>query len=276
MKKFIKRSIIFLFILFVLLHFKPIYLLIGDKYQKIVAGLEVYHSIAKSKQKKKTKKLLLGDSVTNQLLPNTEETDSITSLACNQAISLVGHYILLNNYLNAGNRPDTVYIMFLPSSFANNLDQVFSFHYFLKPFYNNEYRPLFTETVERQVHKIPLHFLISHPYVLTSNWAPDFYPEEKHDYTFLSPISVEYLHKIKELSIKNNFKLIILAPPADIINKNSINTLNKNEITRNNLSDIFSGYFENIKYMPDSLFIDGRHFKEPEKYKDLAQKLLTK
>jgi hypothetical protein len=134
--------------------------------------------------------------------------------------------------------------------------------------------PLLTETVKQQVNKIPFHFLRSHPYVLTSNWAPNYTPEKVSGYTFLSPISVEYVKKIKELSTKYKFALHIIAPPIDIVNEDTINALDKNEITKNNLGDAFSGYFEHIHYMRDSLFKDGRHFKEPEKYKDLARKLL--
>ena len=103
---------------------------------------------------------------------------------------MVGQFILLNNYINAGNEPDTVYLLVSPFSFRNNLDQVYTYHYFLKPFYTDEYKPMFSETVTEQIHKIPYYNFCRIPFILTSDWAPDFSLKDKIDYTFLSPISV--------------------------------------------------------------------------------------
>ena len=143
MKKFILSCTIFLLISGIILSIKPNYLVLTGKYKVTVAGKEIYQSIFKSKQKKKSKKILLGDSVGNQLFTNTTNNDTLNSLACNQAISMAGQFILLNNYLNSGNKVDTVLLIFTPFSFQNNLDQVFTYHYFLKPFYIYEYKPLF-------------------------------------------------------------------------------------------------------------------------------------
>lgn len=266
MKKFLLHSIIFLGILAVLLHVRPLYLLYGDKYKQTVAGSDIYYSIFKSKQKKKTKKILFGDSVAQQLFPNKTNNDTISSMACNQSIAMVGHFILLNNYLNAGNQVDTVYMLFSPFSFQNNLNQVYTYHYFLKPFYIAEYKPLFTETVNRQVEKVPYSRFCRIPYILTSDWAPDFISKAVTDYTFLSPISIEYLHKIKELSIQHHFKVIILPTPASKRKKPAIEKMDQNEVAKNNLTDLFENYFKNIIYFDDSNFFDGTHIRNPQDF----------
>lgn len=238
-------------------------LLIGTgEYKHTVAGSEIYYSIFKSKQKKKTKKILLGDSVGNQLFPNTTNNDTVNSLACNQSIGIIGHYILLNNYLKAGNIVDTVFMIFRPFSFQNNLNQVFTYHYFLKPFYIDEYKSLFTKLVNEQIQKIPYSNFCRYPLILTSNWAPDFISKDSINYTFLSPVSIEYLLKIKELSIKHHFKILILPPPMSLIFKRDIEKMDKNEIVKNNLGHEFEHYFENTFYLNDSLFIDGSHLKK--------------
>ncbi len=237
--------------------------MLSDKYKTIVVGSEIYHSLFKSKQKKKTKKLLLGDSVGNQLFRNTTNNDTINSLACNQAIGMVGQYILLNNYLNAGNQVDTVYLIYSPFSFLNNLDQIYTFHYFLKPFYVQEYMPLFTKTVIEQTHKIPYYYLCRYPYVLTSDWSPNFCSKDKKNYTFLSPVSVEYLHKITELSKKHHFDLIILPPPMRNSLKQKVEKINKNEIAENDLTNEFKNYFEKIIFINDTNFTDAFHLKNP-------------
>jgi hypothetical protein len=232
-----------------------------ETYKHTVAGSEIYHSLFKSKQKKKSKKILLGDSVGNQLFGNTTNNDTIYSLACNQAISMTGHFILLNNYLSAGNEVDTIFLIFSPFSFKNNLDQVYTYHYFLKPFYTDEYKPLFTKKVNEQIQKIPYFNFCRFSHVLASNWAPNFISKDSINYSFLSPISIEYLLKIKELSKKHNFKIIILPTPTPLNKKNTVEKLDKNEIVKNNLEHEFENYFKCIIYLNDSFFIDGTHIK---------------
>lgn len=261
MRKFILSCIVFLLIACSLLILISTYLVLTDRYKRTVAGAEIYRSIFKSKQRNQTKKILFGDSVGYQLFPNTTNNDTINSLACNQAITMVGHYILLNNYLNAGNKVDTVIIIYSPFSFLNNLNQVYTYHYFLKPFYTDEYKPLFTKKVNEQLKKIPYLNYCRFSLVLTSNWAPNFTSTDTMKYTFLSPISIEYIIKINELSVKHNFKFIILPTPTSLSGKSAIEKFDKNEILNNGLANVFEKYFENIIFLNDSCFIDGTHLK---------------
>jgi hypothetical protein len=276
MKKFILNSIIFILITAVLIQARPLYLLYKDKYKSIVANPEIYFAIYKSKQKKKAKKILLGDSVGYELFCNTTHNDTINSLACNQAIGMVGHFILLSNYLNSGNKVDTVFMIYRPFSFLNNLDKKFIYHCFLKPFYKDEYLPYFTETVNEQIHKIPYHNFCRFPLILTSNWAPDYNSEDEINYTFLSPISVEYLKKINELSIKHGFKFIIMSPPISLRCKPAIEKMNINEITKNDLGGVFGNYFMDIIYLNDTCFGDSIHLKTPQKYTEYYKENLMK
>ena len=266
MKKFIFYCILFLLAGSVLFHIKPFCLLYNDKYKQVVSGDEIYYSIQKSKSKTKNKKVLLGDSVAKQLFDNKGNTSTITSLACNQSIGMVGQFILLENYLNAGNQVDIVYLLFQPFTFRNNLDQVYTYHYFLKPFYKKEYIEYFSNTVKQQIYKIPYHQLCWYPSILTSNWAPDFKSTDKISYTFLSPVSIEYLNKMKELARKQNFQLVILPTPISLARKHEVESMNKEEIQKGNFGNEFNNYFENIMYFPDSNFSDGNHFKNPSLY----------
>ncbi len=266
MKKFIKNILLFIIIFPIPFYIRPLYLLIGEKYKETVSGSVVYHVIKKSKQKNKSKKLILGDSVGEQLFSSATNNDTINSLTSQQAIGMVGQYILLNNYLKAGNKIDTAYVLFRPFSFKDNLDQVFTYHYFLKPFFIDEYKALLTKTAHKQIAKIPYKFFCREPYVLTTNWAPNFESKDKIDYTFLSPISVEYLIKMKDLSNKHNFKLIALPTPMNENYRDSVQKINKAEISKHNLNAVFANYFEKIIYLNDSLFADSVHLKKPSFY----------
>jgi hypothetical protein len=268
MKHFVLKTFIFVLIAIGIFHVKSFYLLQKDRYTKKVLGSEVYLSIDKSKKKNPAKKVLLGDSVGKQLFDNTENNDTINSLACNQAIGLAGQYILLHNYIAAGNQIDTAYVFFTPFTFKNNLDQIFTYNYFVKPFYRDEYEALITPTVKKQIEKIPLTGIASYPAVLTSNWSPDFKSPKTFPYTMISPVSAEYLHKMEDLSNEHHFKLVLVAAPTNFKKKAEVDALDRQEIIDNNLQEVFKGFFESIIYLDESYFVDGTHLKRPQDFKD--------
>jgi hypothetical protein len=270
MKKFIFNIIIFILPIVIVAYSKSLYLLYSDNYINSVAGPEVYHSIIKSKLKSNAGKVLIGDSFGLSLFSNITCNDTVNSLACNRAISMAGHFFLLNNYLNAGNQVDTVYMIFTPFSFLNNLDEGYTYNYFLKPFYKEEYMPFFTKTVYKQIHKIPYYYLCQEPNILTSKWSPNYISKGNISYTFLSPVSVDYLSKIKELSIKFKFKLIFLPTPTRYSNKTFIEKINRNEIVKTGLENEFEKYFENLNYLNDTNFIDNVHLKNRNMYTELV------
>ncbi len=275
MKHFLSRLLLFLLGLSFLFHIKPFYLLITEKYKLYVAGSEVYYSIKKSKQKKQSRILILGDSVGRQLFNNYNFSDSINSLASNQAIAMVGQFLLLNNYLETGNRPEKVYLIHTPLSFTANLNDQYTFNYFLKPFDNKNNRKYYTENVITQIEKIPLHFVAKTPYILTSNWSPDFVAEDS-DNKFLSPIAIDYILKMKQLAKKYDFKFQIIPTPTKIKNKQKINSFNLSQISDNHFVNEFHDYFENILYLPESCFVDHVHLRNPEIYTNIYLKKFIK
>ena len=242
-------------------------------YRETIPGAEIYRSIDKSKKRIKKKKLIIGDSTANQFFDNREDNDSICSLACNQAIGMCGHFFLLNNYIKAGNRPEEVYMIYNAYyCFANNLNQVYTYHYFLKPFYNDEYKPLMTPEIFSQVRKIPYHTLCQIPAVLTSSWAPA-YPTEESDYTFMSPISREYLRKIDSLSCQYNFRLYIVPSFMDEKERQRVASFDANEFKDEPYADKMTIFLNQISYMNSSRFSDGLHLTPSmvKRYKPLLE-----
>lgn len=275
MESFVKKSVLFFVLVIFFVEAFSFVLISTNIYLFDYPGNEIYYSILKSKKKNKSKKLLLGDSVCNQLFPNKKKNNSINSLACNQAIGMVGHFLLLQNYLDAGNEIDTLFMIFTPFSFQNNLDQKYTYHYFIKPFDRPEYSKSFTKTVKKQIEKIPYRKFRRIPHIFASSWAPDYIPQEKHDFTFLSPISVEYLTKIKDLTAQNNIKLIILPPPINLNKKHLIDCMNRNEIVDKNFQGDFQDYFDEIIYLDSTKFIDGTHLIYPENYTGIYEKEIS-
>ena len=239
-------------------------------------GIKIYKAIKKSKLKSVKRTLLLGDSVGNQLF--FEDDENYISLTTNQAISIAGNYFLLKNYLNAGNTIESLVIIYHPQSFRNNLDQKFTYHYFLKPFFNNDYNKYFSENLLAQIKNIPNKNYLSIPSIKATNWSPSFPPSkksnniekdkfdnnyEKNKSYYLSPISIEYLNMIKSLSIEYRFSIKLLPPPVSIDKK--INFISFQKETENtDLIEEFKFYLDNLNYIDENYFSDGIHLKNKE------------
>lgn len=274
MRKFAIHTVLFAFLAFAFIEVTCALLLHSQVYLFNYPGYIIYNAILKSKNKSNQQTLLLGDSVGHQLFPNKNENDSVNSLACNQAISLAGQYILLQNYINTGSEFENLVLYLTPFSFRNNLDQEYTYHYFLKPFDNGEYRMWFTSTVKAQIAKIPFHQFHNMPHIAATSWAPDFESKDTINFTFLSPISIEYLHKIKALAEDYDFNLKIVSPPININKQELVDALDQSEIEKAGLEEEFTNYFNSISYLDSTLFSDGTHFKDPEslnaKYRNRA------
>lgn len=268
---FIKKTLRFLLLVPFLIYLLSVFLVYSNIYKKIATNSLIYHAIDKSHKKQKIKKIILGDSVGEQLFSCYTENDTLLSLATNASINMVGQYLLLNNYLKAGNKIEQVYLIYNPFGFSNNLEGYRTYHYFLKPFYKDEYKPLFSKNVLYQLNKIPFNSICQDPLLLSSDWVPPkkYYAiNATNDNIFLSPISIEYLHKIKRLSIVHNFKFKIISPPVINSNKQKINKLDKQSINSNNLTEEFKDYFEQIIYLNDTCFMDEFHLNNPKVYSE--------
>lgn len=231
-------------------------------------GSEVFKSIYKSKKHKKVKKLIIGDSVAEQLYSANEYNDSIYSLTCNQAITLAGQYCLLDNFLriNKDSLPEKVILFYNPFSLQNNLDK-FAFHYFLKTFYyNNEYNMYFDSTVTHRVHEIPYYYIAGFSIIKSINYSPAYTLPEENGNDWLSPISKSYLPKISKLCKYNHIDFEFLPSPIRYSRKNEIKNIYKDTTT------LMQNYIHKIRLMNDTLFIDKGHFKHnyvPKDYLNL-------
>lgn len=266
MKRFILRTILFIFLVAVTIELTSIFLITTDLFLIYIPGSEIYISIEKSRIENDSKKVLLGDSVGRQMYSNKEFSYPVNSLACNQAIGMVGQYVLLKSYLDSGNNPDEVYMILTPFSFQNNLDQKYTFHYFLKPFYKAEFKDDFSDLVFQQIQKIPYYQFSRVPHIVATSWAPDYKIDDSRKDFFLSPISIEYLKKIKQLSMDRGFHFELVPPPTNKNFEAIISAMDREAIEENNLQDIFEDYFNKIIYLDSTEFVDGTHLKDPKKY----------
>jgi hypothetical protein len=237
-------------------------------------GNETYQALKKSKISSSAESIIIGDSVARPIF--SEESENKTkyyNLASNECISLIGQYVIANNALSINKQIKRLYLIYHPDAFLNNLDEPFTYNYFVKPFYTCEYRIFLSVNAINRLKTNEFFFLFGLP---ISKTLPIFnkidYNDKKFDDWFgfpkalrqrpyLSEISIEYLKKLEKLCLEKNVTLSVVMAPISKRYDTDFSML-QSQIKANNLNHIFAGYFENKIILDDSYFRDGAHLKK--------------
>lgn len=264
MKRFLINTILFSLCASIVLLSNEAHYFYSGNFKDQIDGWEVYVAQKRSKTKSRNhkKKLILGDSVARQLFPveNERESDSIVSLACNQAISMAGHYFLLSNYIesNAENLPEEVILLIHPMTLSNNLD-IYAYHYFLKPFYCSEYKQDFSDVLIQRYKQIPLYWSAKLPFIRSSSFTFEYrLPDE--EYNLVSPLTKFYISKILSLCKNNDIIFELYSAPVSIEKKELVEEKLVDAIASNEFYvELLNAYLNSIKYFPATEFYDGVH-----------------
>lgn len=262
MKRFLYQCLLWILILFVL---EGIIYWTGFRFSTY-NGTEVMRAIRNSKGKSGKRLLIIGDSVCNQLYPSSSEYPDAVSLACNRAVTMAGHFFLMNNYFasNEPELPDKVVVICSPAALQDNLDQ-FAFQYFLKPFYRKEYKPLFNDLLWQQIRSIPHYRVSVLPFVRISNFSFEYELEPEAGYALVSPLNRSYLEAMQALAASRNVEFQLLCAPARKQKETEILTaINKGVENRELDETLLSAFRASLTFYPDSLFVDEHHFIKGE------------
>jgi len=230
-------------------------------------GPEVYIAITNSNKKTNDSTIILGDSVAHQIFKSFDSIkDNFYDLTTNQAVSMAGQYILIMNIINNNKNIKEIYLVYHPRSFSNNLYQIWTFDYFVKPFLTIKNKKYFSQLVLEKLNKLKIYKIAIMPIIKIIPNFPSldyskFSEDSNKNLSFLSDISIEYLKKIKIECQKNNINFKVISCP---IKKSSIDNydLLKKQIHENNLEDIFQDFFKKMQFYDDSNFMDPFHFKK--------------
>ena len=269
MKRFI--SLICIYVIAVLVMTLPleIYKIVTGVYFGDIPGGEVRTSVKVSKTRtyKKVKKLILGDSTGHALYPSEKSYDSIVSLACNQAITMAGHYFLLRNYLetNPENLPEEIIILFTPMTFGNDVDR-YAYQYFLKPFPIHEYKSEYTKHLYDRIKTIPCYWTANIPFIQTSGYTPRIAIPANEKRQNMSVLTDEYLLKIDSIAKKYNIPLQMYSTPVrdDCKKKTEIIIKDLQRVCPKQLQQMINTYILRISYYSSDLFIDDVHLKQSD------------
>lgn len=207
-------------------------------------------------------KLILGDSVCNQMFNHLQEyNDDYCIVGNNRGLTMVGQYLLLNEFLKAHENVTDVYVIVGLDALESKIDITYGYQYVVVPFtrigaLNNLEKETIDEmsdlfgawALQPEVAKI---IGDSNPArKLYLNYLKEKYGEETPthaEYGELSDTTILYLTKMHEMCEARNIALHLLPDPlADNDLRHEQKQLLKEEFERTGLDAYFPDYFSMI------------------------------
>jgi len=240
---------------------------LSEKFSIYSIGSEVYTAIDLSNKTHESKDtLIIGDSVAKQLTDQNLNVKARTiDLSCNQAISLAGNYALLLNVLKNNKQIKKVYLLYLINSFGNNLNQKWTYNYFIEPFYSGHENTFSANT--RKIVRAKLYWVIYRlpiAKVLPVFGNVDYADKSKatKQAVILSETSIEYLKLIQDVCRTHKVEFRILPMPVSIKKHGTYDYL-RCQISENKLNGMFSRYFDKLIVLDDEFYKqDHVHIKK--------------
>jgi hypothetical protein len=178
---------------------------------------------------------------------------------------MCGQYLLAKSAIDHDKAVKQIILAYQPIVFINNLDQTFCFNYFVRPFYPYaEYRSQMSPMVKQMIDRRPAARLVILPLFRYTTLLSDIdYSKGAPTpaYTYLSPVSVEYLHQLSDLCDQRGIRLRIVSTPISR-ERNYDKAEFLKEVADAHLEKLFAGYPETIRLVDPALLVDGVHFRE--------------
>lgn len=263
MKRFLFQLVAFVFVAYLVVYaLGEMFAFAINKYGRNFlnnADYKVTEAIVRSRQHHKTKKLVIGDSVGASLY-DTDDNDTVTSLAATVALTTVGQYCLMANFFNNNKdaKPQEVILILNPLCWNNTLEGGLAYSTFAKNFFNDEFKHYMDEQELSYISKWPYAWLLNQKWFALCPYSTSV-EEHLPKGDFVSPQQYRYLRKMMRLCTQNGIKFSLYSGPVRESLKPHIDSL---FIGKSHTKEqIFKNYYKSIKYMPDSCFNDQLHLK---------------
>lgn len=254
-----------------------------------VGAKEIIPYIEKVQEKNSCTKLIIGDSVCNQVLNRFQEDNNKFCIAgTNRAITLAGQYILAEEFVKVHEDVTDIYLVIILDSLTSRFDMQFGYQYVVMPFTETDTMDSLMPSTRNQLRKIYGTLFCWKPVVEIIETSPlnrklflnlltykeRFFPIRSN--TVVSDVSYLYLEKLYRLCEEKNIQLhLIPGPHADTEGQHIQKERIENELKENGYIKYFGNYFDKIKYYPVELFRDGVHFNEDLIEDDFLKKVVS-
>lgn len=236
-------------------------------------GREVYLATDRARAAHPSfQRVLIGDSVGRQLFEEKyqRENGATYYLASNQAVTPMGNYLLLLEYLARNPQTREAVYVALPSSLCNDFGTRYTFHYFILPFVRtgmaDALDPEDLEHLEAKFGRPVVRNARLQNALFHSTKAYEFYSDRLPLSSVPARIPgripdrcAKYLCRIRDLCASNGVALRIVCPPL----RDDARTapfFDQRELDRVGLGDVATNYFADAFRVPSSHFRDVHHF----------------
>ncbi len=297
MKRFIKKALLFIFILFTVLiildllsMIEPTRTLLAEltdsrDYISINVGAdEIKPYIDKVALSDGATRLILGDSMCHQLFSDLQVDNSgILIAGSNAAITPAGQYILARRFIETHPNATDIYLFMLPSALGQSFDTNYGYQYTVMPFVEtgtieyldpdttkimeNVYGRFFMNpTIVRMIdlsgpnRKMYLNLLKKH----SSGYKPAGYFD----------IADNYIGKIKALCDEKGIKLHLHPCPVFESQRENYENM-RSSYESSDLHSWFPDYFDELVYYPADETDDDVHFNSDHREKDYLLQVIN-
>lgn len=243
---------------------------------------EVLPQMEKVRSQDGRNKLIIGDSVGNQIFSGLADANTDYCIAtCNRAITMAGQYILAKQYIE--NHPDAtdIYLIIILDTLETEIDITYGYQYVTIPLtetgtmsdldqntiedMRDTYGSLFMKSwMIRMIGDSGLNRKLYLNALSNDIWRNLFTKGYQGGSNgTISTVAVQYLIKLQDLCERNQVELhVIPGPLADTERRNEQAERIQKEYMSSKLGELFPQYFDQIIYYPEAAFRDDIHFSE--------------
>ena len=220
-------------------------------------------------------KLILGDSVANQLFDGVlYDNPDFRICPVNRAITFAGQYILVKEYLKSHPDATDVYIVFYSGTLASDIDPLLSYQYIAMPFiihgYGDDLDPLVMGKLKKTYGSFFLKPAVL-DYINESGLNRALYLNavtkinekftETKETPVISDVSIDYLKQIYALCSENGVNVHLVSTPlCDIPSRRSECDEIRKVFAETGLDELYPDYCDSFIFCDSSMFMDEVHF----------------
>lgn len=245
-----------------------------------VGKIETIDLLERVKQSKGAPKLVMGDSVANQIY-SYKDNETYEILCGNMSMTLVWQYVFAEEYLNLHPKTEEIILCIVPETLEKSFETERTYSYMLIPLLESGKMEVLGETEKELLSEMYGSFFITPKMIegigssglntkLYLNGVQKFYElflgkkeevEKKDEIDFT--ISQLYIGKIKELCDNRGVRFRLLPNPVKDIPKNREKLkLLEEKYRQSSLYEINPEFFDQILLFEEEMFKDELHFKD--------------
>ena len=214
-------------------------------------------------------KLIIGDSIANQLFSALQENNPDTDiLTTNAALMITGQYLLAEEYLQSHPDATDIYLVIHPLPLTRTFDMEWGYRYAVMTYVETNTIHLLDQNTLETIADVYGKFFMQKEIVNLIEDSPvcrklylSYISIHREDYVQQSPFEIadQYVKKLYDLCLERHVTLHIYPSPVSEYFKDQVMDLAK-EYPNTWMSTQFPAYFDQILFYPDEWSEDMSHF----------------